>query len=450
VFSRIFSIALIVFLAVGFVGTGYWGYQEHQEKNAILIQAENNYQRAFHNLNNNITNIEDELGKSIAINSRKQLAPCMANIWRLASHARSNVGQLPLNLIPFSETEKLLAKISDFTYGIGMRDIENEPLTDKEWKQLKSLHSQAEEIQGSLRKIQTEMIEDQVRWMDVELLMASDDKDMDKSVIDGFVEIDKSVQGYIETDWGATDNQHGDQLSDKKAQIEGTEISSNEAKQKVVKFLNLDKDVKMKVEKNGNAREYSSYTVLINRDNDNMIWADVSRKGGYMLSFMNSRDIEESSIGLGDAEEKALSFLKERGITSMVSVESNQYDNVGVFDFVFHKDNIRIYTDLVRVKVALDKGEIIGYEGLDYVVAHDKNKKIPKPKLTEQDAKAKVNKNVKIHESYLSMVEIEGGEIKLCYELLGTIENETYRIFINAMTGDEEKIEKMKQAEPLV
>ncbi|MFL6518293.1 MAG: germination protein YpeB, partial [Bacillus sp. (in: firmicutes)] len=37
-------------LAVAVVGTAYWGYQEHQEKNAILLNAENTYQRAFHDL----------------------------------------------------------------------------------------------------------------------------------------------------------------------------------------------------------------------------------------------------------------------------------------------------------------------------------------------------------------------------------------------------------------
>ncbi|MEC2964693.1 hypothetical protein P9Z77_34395, partial [Bacillus cereus] len=32
---------IIVLLTVGVVGTGYWGYKEHQEKNAVLIRAEN-------------------------------------------------------------------------------------------------------------------------------------------------------------------------------------------------------------------------------------------------------------------------------------------------------------------------------------------------------------------------------------------------------------------------
>ena len=94
------KVALALLLTVAVIGTAYWGYQEHQDKNSILIKAENNYQRAFHNLNNTIDNLEDELGKALAVQSRDMLAPCLANIWRLAYAAQSD-GQLPLTLTPF-------------------------------------------------------------------------------------------------------------------------------------------------------------------------------------------------------------------------------------------------------------------------------------------------------------------------------------------------------------
>jgi spore germination protein len=102
------------------------------------------------------------------------------------------------------------------------------------------------------------------------------------------------------------------------------------------------------------------------------------------------------------------------------------------------------------MKVALDNGDVLGYEAKGYVLNHQADRKIAKPKLSAQEAKEKVNKNLKVQEEYLSLIELEAGQYQLCYELLGTIENETYRIFINADTGKEEKVEKMKHAEPIV
>ena len=39
---------------------------------------------------------------------------------------------------------------------------------------------------------------------------------------------------------------------------------------------------------------------------------------------------------------KPLEFLKHNGIDCMVAIESDQYDHVGVFDFVTEKDGVRI------------------------------------------------------------------------------------------------------------
>lgn len=217
--GRILAVAAVAVLTIGVVGTGYWGYQEHQDKNSILIKAENTYQRAFHDLNNNIGNLEDELGKSIAMNSRRMLAPCMANIWRLTYSAQSNIGQLPLMMSSFSKTESFLANIANFTFDIGMRDLENEPLSDQEWNQLKSLHGESKKIQGELRKVQTKVLNQNLRWMDVEMAIASEDADMDKTIVDGFDGIGEQVQGYVETEWGATDNKFGDEASDKKKKL---------------------------------------------------------------------------------------------------------------------------------------------------------------------------------------------------------------------------------------
>ncbi len=86
----------IVVLAVAVVGVGIWGYQEHQEKNAILLQAENTYQRSFHDLTYYVDLLNDKIGNVLAMNSPRSLSPELAEIWRLTYEAHSEVGKLPL------------------------------------------------------------------------------------------------------------------------------------------------------------------------------------------------------------------------------------------------------------------------------------------------------------------------------------------------------------------
>src|SRR5699024_2297812 len=124
-------------------GLGIWGYQEHQEKNAVLIQAENTYQRAFHELSYHIDMIHDKIGTTLAMNSKERLSPQFVEIWRLTSEALANVSELPLSLVPFNKTEEFLANIGDFTYETAIRDLSEEPLTEKETDALKKLQEQS-------------------------------------------------------------------------------------------------------------------------------------------------------------------------------------------------------------------------------------------------------------------------------------------------------------------
>ena len=50
-------------------------------------------------------------------------------------------------------------------------------------------------------------------------------------------------------------------------------------------------------------------------------------------------------------------------------------------------------------------------------------------------------------EEFLAIIENDLGDEVLTYEFLGVLNDETYRIFINAMDGREEKVEKLSGTE---
>src|SRR5690606_33706264 len=102
--------------------------------------------------------------------------------------------------------------------------------------------------------------------------------------------------------------------------------------------------------------------------------------------------------------------------------------------------------DAIEVKVALDNGDILGLTARNYMRNH-KERDIPNPKLTAAEAKNKVNSNVDIQEEFLAIIDNDLGEEVLTHEFLGIYGDDTYRIFINAMNGREEKVEKLGGSE---
>ena len=50
--------------------------------------------------------LNDKIGSALAMNSNQRISPQLVEIWRVTSEALSDVGQLPLGLLPFNKTEE--------------------------------------------------------------------------------------------------------------------------------------------------------------------------------------------------------------------------------------------------------------------------------------------------------------------------------------------------------
>lgn len=433
----------IIVLSIALIGVGVWGYKENQDKNAVLMQAENSYQRAFHDLTYNIDLLHDKIGSSLAMNSRERLSPQLAEIWKIASEANSDVGQLPLTLLPFNKTEEFLYDIGEFAYRTAVRDLEKKPLSEEEIKMLDQLHEKSGEIEKELRKVQNVVLEDNLRWMDVQLALATNDEVGDNTIVNGFKTVEKSVEGYegsvMQTGFGSS----GAEKSFR--HLQGDNISEKEAKKTASKWLEKVDINKLTLTKSGKGADVPTYTASIQNGKRNG-YIDLTEKGGHPLTIMISRPVKEAKISLYEASEKAKEYVSGLDISDLELVESSQYDNMGVFRFLYTENDIRFYPDSIVIKVALDNGEVLGMSARDYYNFHSE-RDLNEPEITLEEARDKVNPNVEIQEHHLSVIENDIQEQVLCYEFLTTMENTTYRIFINASTGLEEKVETLKKAE---
>lgn len=438
-YARMSSI-LFPIAAVLFVGALFWGYQEHQEKNAILIKAENQYQRAFHDLNHHMSSLRKELGQTIAVSSgshgmqRKGLV----NVWRLTSQAQNEINQLPLAMLPFNTAEQFLARISDFAYRTSVRDLTKQPLNDSEMKMLKSLYDKSGKINDDLGKIQDAVIKNRLRWMDVETAIASAKNPHDNTIIDGFRAVDKQIGSYPETDWGPTAKSTTRALSTDG--LTGKELSPGEIQARAAAFVG-DGRLQLHVQEAGGQTNFRTYSVTAEGAQD-QIHMEYTRKGGNLLWYMNPRQVKSRRLDFDTARNKATQFLVRNGYPGMVPVSYDEYDHVAVFTFAGTKDGVRIYPDKVTVRVALDNGEIVGLQATDHVFAA-KVLAPGKPKVAKEQAAKALNPEFRVQDYALAVIKNDMDEHVLCHEFVGRINGSVYRIYINADTGIEESIEQI-------
>ncbi len=388
--------------------------------------------------------LHDKIGSTLAMNSREQLSPQLAEIWRLTSMAHGNVGQLPLTLLPFNKTEEFLSQMGDFSYQTAIRDLEKEPLSDKELQTFESLYEMSGDIESELRKVQNMVLNENLRWMDVQLALVNNDEQADNTIIDGFKTVEKTVEGYSEGKMNAS--LMGTSSKKDGFSILGDEkISKEEAKKKIRELLQVDKETEINVTTTGDGATVPLYSGSYQKNNQSG-YIDITQNGGHPLTMMINREVTEAKIGLNKATQLAEQYLQDLDFEELALLESNQYDNVGVFHFIPQVDDVWIYPDVIQVKVALDNGDILGLVAKDYFENH-RDREIHSPKITEEEARKEVNPNLKIHENHLAIIEDDLGEEVLAYVFLGTLGNDSYKIFINAESGDEERVEKLKQAE---
>lgn len=445
------SILLFPIALLALIGIGIWGMQVNQAKNKMVIKAENQYQRAFHDLSYHMDKLHTELGNSLAVNSSTQdfYKRGLVNVWRLTSQAQSEINQLPLLLLPFNKTEEFLDHMAEFSYRAAVRDLSSKPISEEEKKILQTLYQRSAEIRNELQKVQEQVIAQNLNWNEVETVLASNEKQANNQIVDGFRKVDHQVGGYSELEWGPSMVTVFEKRNT--TQLLGNDQTPEEIKQKVAQFLGIADTAGFKVQENGIGTEYNSYSVVITKPGtQDEVHMDFAKKGGQLIYFVTPHDATEKIMDNAGAIEAAGEFLEQHGYQQMRVVNYDEYGNSANIVFARTQEDVIIYPEKLNVKVALDDGEIIGLQATDYIYEH-KERNLQSPKFTPEQAKKELAAEFKLEDTELAIIKNEIDEQVLCYQFTGVLKNVNYKIFINANTGFEEHIEatQPEQKKPL-
>ncbi len=162
---------------------------------------------------------------------------------------------------------------------------------------------------------------------------------------------------------------------------------------------------------------------------------DISQKGGHVVWMINARVVGKSVLSLEEAGRKAKDFLVARGFEHIIPTYANYADGRAVIPFAPLQDNVIIYPDLIKVSVALDNGEVVGYEALGYLMNHH-TRNIPRPKITADEAMRAISPQIQIvGVPQLALIPLETLEEVLAYEIKGQMGDAFFAHYVDAQTG---------------
>lgn len=403
------------------------------------LQAQ--YSKNLYQLINAVQNIRSSLGKSNIIESKDQKLMVLDDIFRYSSVANDKLHSLPIDEQDVQKTSKFLSQLADYSYCLERDISEGKELSNKEADSIDVLEVESFELEQRLSRILNDINSGKIKWGEIRKKASGIfNKSNENSINNKFLAIQKQIMQYptLIYDGPFADNN----LEIKPKIYQQKQVSKKDAENIIKKVINKNKieSIKFKGEDTKSKINAYEFNVFLKENNKDYIACEISKNGGKIVYLLNNRNSQKTKLSIDEAYIIGKEFLDEIGFENMIPTYTLKYNNIVTINYVYKKDNLVIYPDQIKLKIALDNGQIIGIETAKYLTAHDENRKIKKPKLSLNEARSKVNKNLKIISSKLCIIPTELNKEKLCYEFTGTYKGKEYIVYIDAENGYERKI----------
>ena len=401
--------------------------------------AENSYNHAFYQLIEYVDNTEKLLAKATISYSSEHATETFANIDKQSTLAQAYLARMPIDTQELENTQKFLHQLGDYCYTVSKKTIKGEELTQEELDNLDSLHDHCLELKNTLYQLETDFSEETIKWGDLSntgnRLFAREDENLSQTSFSNIEEDLHQYAGLIYDGAYSENLQNPDIVG-----LTGEDISEEEAETKAKEFLGEDiiKEINFVEESQNSNIICYNFNVETKNENEN-VSIGVSKKGGHIVWINSDKNVTEESIKPEDAVNIGKDFLQNREYKDMKETYYMKENNVLTVNYAYNQDNVVIYPDLIKLKIALDNGEILGLESTGYLNSH-KEREIAEVKVTEEQARKLINPKLEIKSIDMAMIPTEWNTEILCWEVKGKTEENDFLVYINAETGDEEDI----------
>ena len=327
--------------------------------------------------------------------------------------------------------------MSDYSYTLSRKNIKGKDLNDEEIKNLEELHNYSTELKNVLNQLATDLEQGAISWKDLKFNENEEFAQAVSSNLDVFSSLEEDFHEYSGLIYDGAFSEH--LTSTEPKGLTGNDISEDDARNKINEVFGSENIKEISSLGENENSELQSYNFSIKNKKDENITIAITKKGGHIFYFNCNRDVNEEKLSYDDANKRGLEFLNNLGINNMKETYYLNENGIITINYAYNQDNVIMYPDLIKVKVALDDGEILGVETKGYLNNHTE-RKISKNVISIDEAKSKLNKNLNIQSEGMAMIPTEFKTEILCYEFKGKINDSEFLVYINAETGDEEDI----------
>lgn len=400
-------IALAVFAALMTVATLVAGGAINEQN----VRLENVYRRALFDMCDGVNNMEINLSKMlISGNADGENDKILSDTLAAATLAESSLSVLPVSMENSIATGKFLNQVADWCESYLANDGAERSAYDGN---VRELYEAACKLNAELKRISA---------------LAQDGKlshyDGFKLAFDFDVELGDMQNNSIHYPELIYDGPFSDSKKHSyKALDDLPEITEEDAVE-IAKKVGMDGVTVLGIAR-GKTASYEMGGTFDGKD----AHVSVSVKGGKILLFDVLPNFGAVTITPEAAVDSAVEKAKTFGYGTLTPVWKNCDGGIAYINLAPEENGIIYYTDLVKVKVDMTDGSVVGLEASGYCKSHCA--RAEKPTITPMTARARVSDKLTVLKTSVCVIP-DGDDERLCYEIAGEYDGLTYFVYIDA------------------
>ena len=433
---------LVLFLTILVVLFAVWAGYSYMRSLEYRRMLETSYLRAVDEASANMTNISTDLVKGMYAGSPSQMSMISSKLWKEASSAKASLSALPVAQLHLDKTYQFLSQVGDYAMYLSRKAMTGREISQQERQQFQQLREYADRLSQQIATLEQQLSTGEITFAQIEnMVMDNNNGAQAENPTEGELPssggLDAMEQGFSGYPTLIYDGPFSDHLMDKEPEMTkgAAEISQEQALEKALSSFGQDVELPNQREEDSKLPSYVFYS--------DQYSVAVTKNGGF-LCYMTGPKPEniEAVLTKEDALRSAQNYLASLGIPSMKETYYEVHNGIMTINFAHTEADgqITCYTDLIKVDVSMENGDILAFDARGYLVNH-KERTFTGPQLTEQQAREKLSPSLTVESAKLALIPTQGQNEVFVYEFkcVGTAGDDVL-VYINANTGTEEQI----------
>lgn len=406
-------------------------YKLMKRAEAAQRSVNNSYTAAVEELAHSCEELSTVLEKQLYAGSGQVQQSLAVDLYKEASAAKAALARLPVAQLDLENTNKFLSQVGNYSLSLSKKLMDGEELSPEEYSNISKLFAFSKTLSDEIWTLEGEISGGELTFDNNESMLA--DKEP-PHVTEGFTDFEGGFDNYPKLIY---DGPFSDNILEQTPRMtaEAEKVSRDYCLQKAAMALDMNVGDLSETSRIGGKMPGWRFS-----DEEGGVFCEVTEQGGYISYFLNMRNTGYEKISRDTALTNAKNYLGYLGMKSMDVTYYEIQNGVMTVNFCYEDTGRRIYPDLVKVSVAMDTGEILGYDARGFLVNHHqreyKNKLCPVNR-----AKEEVSPKLTVQTHRLAVIPTDGANEVLCYEFTCTSgSGRKVLVYINAETVNEEQV----------